>query len=226
MKQERGNILFLILLAIILFVALNYAVMNGFRNGTPDGIPKEKAASVAALLMQNSSMIEQQIMRARTVDDIPEWGFDFRGSNSLSTANATCTVAACKIFSTYGGSIASIQPPDWAIQQPVPYGTIANFRIVQIVNVGTPAPELVVAYHHLRKEVCDAINGALGLPSATNPPEYYSGTMTVMYSGLMTSFPTTDQVLGEENTSLAGKSSFCFYHPTAGYVFIHTLIAR
>ena len=226
MRHDRGNILFLILLAVVLFAALSYAVTSSMRGGALEGIPKEKAASLAALIMQNANMIEQQIMRVRTVDGVPEWGFDLKGTNTTSSTNATCTAANCRIFSDQGGTIPSLTLPDWAFLPPTSYGTTNQFRIVQIVNVGTAAPELTYTFHHLRKEVCDAINSALGLTTALSPQEYYNGTSTIFYSGTMTSFPGTDQILGEENTSLAGRTTFCFSHPTAGYVFVHTIIAR
>ncbi len=228
MPSQRGNILFLILLAIILFVALSYAVTSGFRNGTPDGIPKEKARSLAAQLLQNVSLIEQTIMRERTVNDVPEWGFDMKGTNVNANMNTTCTANNCRLFAGNGGQIPAILIPDWASTDTtgnIGYHSL-SLPVAKVLNVGTDNIDLVIKYAFLRREVCEALNSLLGHADIdlANNNEIWGASDT--YSGTLTSFPATVATLGDQYAVLKGKTSFCFLHSTEGYTFVYTVMTR
>ncbi len=228
MRTQRGNILFLILLAIILFVALNYAIM-GQREQMPNAIPKEKADAFAAQLAQNANLMENNMIRAMTIDSIKDYGFDFIGNSGLlgaGNANNTCTAAPCKIYADNGGGVPSLLIPDWASTAANTGGNRkAKFRAIQVVNVGTQADDLVLYYEFLQKDICTSINR---LANATDmnindTTESWSGAIS--FAGTYTSFPVSTGVLGDQVTSISGKRTFCFQH-SSGYTFVHVLIAR
>lgn len=227
MRSQRGNILFLILLAIILFAALTYAVNSGLRGGSPDALPKEKARTFAAQLLQNAGLIEQTIMRERTVNGVPEWGFDMKGTNVNNLTNGACTANNCRLFSGNGGLIDSIAIPDWASTE---FTNIAYRRLelkpASILNIGTSAPDLLYQYRFLRREVCEAINTLLGHGDIDLNNFSEAWGAADVYSGTLTSFPTTVATLGDQMTTLKGKSAFCFNHSTEGYTFVYTVMAR
>ena len=59
---QSGNILFLILLAIILFVALSYAVNSGMRGGGKDAGNEKNSLSYSGIL-QSASLMENSLNR-------------------------------------------------------------------------------------------------------------------------------------------------------------------
>ena len=85
MITQRGNILFLILLAVVLFAALSYAVTQGMRGGGKDAGP-EKFKTLASQILQNVSLMENTMMRAMTVNGVPGYGFDLSGIASSAAA--------------------------------------------------------------------------------------------------------------------------------------------
>ncbi len=230
--RQRGNILFLILLAVVLFAALSYAVTRNERGQVKD-VSKERAETIASQLIQNAGLIENTIMRGMTVGGIPDYGFDLSGTYTTSAPNNTCTSTACRVFSDKGGPVPSMVLPAWASE----FGTDINmqFYMVTIVNVGTDLPDLVMMYRGAKQEVCDAYNRlssaseldgvskleSWGWLSNNSGLAWYTGTLTAMPSGYST--------LGDSYAALKGKRSFCFYHngaPSEGHVLIYVLMAR
>lgn len=61
-RSERGNILFLILLAVVLFAAFSYAVTNSMRGGGNEA-SKEKALLTEADVQGYISLVENAVMR-------------------------------------------------------------------------------------------------------------------------------------------------------------------
>ena len=226
--SQRGNILFLILLAVVLFAALSYAITSSMRGGGNDA-SKETAEMAATQILQNATAIEQAMMRARTVEGIPDYGFNLKGSNSGSTqTNTTCTVSACKIFSDQGGSVASVGLPQaaWDDAAKANGGQNTLFVAAQILDIGTAAEDLVINLPHINLATCQALNRAFGLTHSITAIESWGGY--VNYTGTLTAFPdATGIIIGNDVTALRGQRSACFYNGVSnGYTFYHVLIAR
>ncbi len=224
---QRGNILFLILLAVVLFAALSYAVIHSQRGGGKSAA-SEKTDLLAAQLIQNVGLIEQTMMRAMLIDSIKEWGFDVSGAGSNSASNATCTTASCRIYTSKGGGVPDFVMPDWAAPGSQMSDKVASFYVVKVVDVGTSLPELILRFDIQKKELCDSINRQLGYSdiSLTVSDSFSSGGTATDYSytGTLTSMPLAPfTIVGDVNTTLAGKRSFC-YVVGGSYYFMHVLI--
>ncbi len=229
---QRGNILFLILLAIVLFAALSYAIM-GQREQAPASMHKEQANSLAAALIQEASLLEQNVMRTKVVENIPDYGFDFVGVNSVNASNGTCTAmpvaSTCRMIRTTGKSML-LTMPDWARTGDAS-DSYARFLMIQIHNVATSLDELVYLRGYLRKEVCEAINRGLGITNIDlSLPDTIGGAANRNYDGTLTALlDTSGAQLGEPSTGvagIAGRNSFCAYNSSWGYIFVHVLIPR
>ncbi len=216
-QPQRGNILFLILLAVVLFAALTVAVGRGERGQVKD-ISAERASTLAAQLVQHASLIENTVLRSMTIDGIPDYGFDFSGLSN-SSANSTCTVSACKIFS---GKASPLLIPEWASIDTS--NSRATFRTPVVIDVGTSQPDLIIYYTHLKTAVCEAINQNLGISVNLALPESF-GTAGG-YTATLTSFPTEQGMLGDEVVTLKGRRGGCFYNGSVGNVFYWVLLAR
>lgn len=232
MHQSRGNILFLILLAVVLFAALAYAVTSSMRGGGQSAAG-EQMTLFASQLLQNASLIENTITRAQLVNNIPDWGFDFYHSSYGSTkvANATCTQPACKIYSGNGGDIPFFTvPPKMAIGGATAGMLMPGFHAVQVIDIGSPAPDIIITWQYISLDACKAINKALGLDNLNlTPVDAINGTNTI-YDGTLTATPASTGVIGDTNAALKGKKAACYSHisdtATYGYRFHYVLMER
>ncbi len=225
MIRQRGNILFLILLAVVLFAALSYAVTQSTRGGGNDA-SNEKLSTIVAHMMQHGSAIENFLMRAKLVDNVPEYGFDFVGTYSNSLANATCTTTACKVFSSNGGSVASYRLPDgywdtaWASSH-----ANESFFVTPVEGIGTPAADVLLIYRALTLNLCSAVNKAMNINiDLANTAEGLGDATS--YSGTMTSIPTGGSVLGDNNIGHKGQRTACFRISSGFYAFYYVVLAR
>ena len=111
MQAQRGNILFLILLAVVLFVALSYAVTSGMRGGG-NNASKESLQATVAQLHNNTMAIRSALLRMTTVGGYQPWQIDFYKSGiSNSATNTTCASSACKLYDPAGGGIGGYTIP-------------------------------------------------------------------------------------------------------------------
>lgn len=230
---QRGNILFLILLAVVLFAALAYAVTSSMRGGGKDA-SDEKMDLLAGQIIQNATMIENAIHRAMLIDNIPEYGFDFSGgvTSGLANAsgpNATCVKDSCRIFTGEGESVKLPSLPASAAGVNTPN---VMAYMLDIHNVGTPATDLALAYRYLSAPLCAALNRVLKSPvDATKSLEGWGwsdgNSGASRYNGTLTALPTGYATLGDQDPDIKGQQSFCFRHSSGDeYNFVHVLLAR
>ncbi len=229
--KERGNILFLILLAIILFVALSYAV-TGQREQVKTG--GEQVDALAAQIVQAGNLLENTIMREMVVNSVPEYGFDFSGTNSNSTANATCTSQNCRLITGSGGKVSLPAIPVWASNNYSASFANANVWVIEVMDVGTSAPDVVLFYRYLSDDLCAALNKGLGQTGINLSVSDGIGNSAVnnTYSGTMTAIvpptSTTSVTYGDDDPTLRGRRAFC-HRNNAGLVqnvYVQVLIAR
>lgn len=225
-RPQAGNILFLILLAVVLFAALSYAVTQSLRGGGQNA-SKEKAQTFASQLLQHVSLIENTITRAMLVNNIPEYGFDFASAGTLSTANGTCTSINCTIYSSKGGGVSDFTIPDWASTSSLSNERRADIRLAKVLNVGTAKDEVVIKYQKLTQSVCEAINQMLGIVDVDIASTSEIWGSSNFYTGTMTSIPDNQgAILGDQLAALAGKKAFCFQHSNEGYTFVYAIMER
>lgn len=240
-RTTRGNVLFLILLAIALFGALTYAVTSSMRGGKTDGT--ESAYGMANDILSYAGMVENEASRLIIENDLDPLQVDFYNVLSHYTAGGTfgavkgrnpnCTALSvpCAVFSDAGGAI---QPRDFQkasymklfVTSGHPSPGEAQFFNHYITNVGTPASDVVMYVHDLKKEVCDAINDQLKLPRAdTQPaPNYYGGYAgeRFYWQGAGSTYATSP--LPGPATAYLNQKTFCVR--LHGYSFVHVLLAR
>lgn len=229
-RAQNGNILFLILLAVALFAALAYAVTSSLRGGGKDA-SSEKTRLFAAQLIENASLIEQTMMRAMLVDNVPEYGFDFYngGSGSSNSAsNASCTQAACKIYAPNGGHVPYLTIPDWASMEASPASL--NRRpytyVTQVMDIGSPAPDVIVLYQYLNLDLCRAINALLGHGDTPMTPDDTLSGVDYNYGGTLTVMPASTGVIGDTNPALRGRKSACYRISENIYRFHYVILER
>lgn len=231
--NTKGNVLFLILIAVALFAALSYAVTQSNKGGG-NGITKDKIKITASQVVQYSTEMEQAISRMLLINKVQDYAFDFSASGySASGVNGTCTSDLCRVFHSNGGTIPAQLLPKaaWDMGNVSMTGSWQGkmwFRVLRVQDVGSPLPDLVLLYPGLSEEVCAQINKNLdiaNLPSGS-PPVDNDGSF-LDHTGTLTAFPAPAGMgLGDSASQIIGKRTFCVGNGGSNYYFYHVIMAR
>lgn len=167
----------------------------------------------------------------------------FENDFVLGYSNPNCTIDECKIFTLNGGGINYQMPkPDWLdsdYSSELRYGELYFHATASADGAGTNSDDLIMFIPYVGKDICIAINKALGIkplsdevPSETNGPFAinikFSGTYGFAYDLKVSGNATT----GEPNI-LSGKMAGCTKAsgtastpPLGSYHYFQVLIAR
>ena len=183
-KREKGNALFLILIAVALFAALGYAITQSSRGGGKNA-DAEKLSLQAAQIVQYAGSIKFAIDRMRYGWGYRDTEISFENSTVAGYTNANCTSTDCKVFDTAGGGVAYDAPKEeWLDSSQSAQALYGEWYFpvgVCIPFVGTGETgcqgdgldneELVLILPYVRKALCLEINDRLGITnSGGNPP--------------------------------------------------------
>lgn len=174
MTRHRGNILFLILLAIVLFAALSYAVTGGMVVKEDQRISTEKAQAASSSIVNYATLLENSINRIRLSNGCTETQINFQtASNGYSNGNAPVD-EKCNLFSPSGGGMGwQIPDMNWLRvadgsedatfgQWFFPYGTLCINGIGSATcsNLASEK-DIQVQLRYVSDKVCSAINAQL-----------------------------------------------------------------
>ncbi len=213
-RRARGNILFLILLAVVLFAALSYAVTESLRNGGKDST-SERAQSQASELANYFTQIDTAVQRMMMIDNVKDYqlNFFYGGSSNFvmgSNDNPNCTESRCRVFDPAGGNVSGkkingIYSSDT--------GSNRQLRIfyLSIPNVGTNLPDIVAAIYKARPRLCEAVNQQAGLPGIVYLSGTFLETNALMYHNAIPTgpIPDTTQTFSSIPDYLANHGTFC-----------------
>lgn len=189
MFYQNGNILFIILITILLFASLSYAVSSSSRT-SGSGVSKEKARLDAAELQQRLSAIKSSYDRLRiggcsfdkmsthfdqdndgsyTDNDAAEFYYNPKAPSDLS----------CHLFHPNGGGLVKplfrlnmLQPYNaaWGISDR--YGMVYFTTFMRMGGIGADAArDLIGVVYGVPKETCMTYNDMLSIPNdGANPP--------------------------------------------------------
>lgn len=227
-SAQRGNILFLILLAVVLFAALSYAVTQSTRGGGND-VSAEKAQANAARYLQFTTLLEN-ITQRMMMSGVKESEIAFSANPyqlvidayACKNDNPNCATNSCKVFNPAGGGASPLLFEDIAYT-PSSWTTSGNttmrpghlgVRQGAIAGVGTSAPDLLILIAGIDSTTCNLINQKMGIttnftsssaaaePAATSMAEYYAGC------GAYHGFVST-RMFGDEDSRFFGQRTFC-----------------
>lgn len=221
--RTRGNILFLILLAVVLFAALAYAVTSSMRGGGKDSA-SEKSEMYASQILNMVSLSEQAAQRLTLTGNckLSQLDFSHTTPNQHSIINPDApSDKRCHVFYPEGGGVTYV-PLDRGAKLITGSGWCNNssqstylFTMDDsVTNVGTPANDLIMFTTCITKPVCDALNAKLGI---TGMPSERAYTISGSY--------VFNQVIGDTEPLLSGRTSGCFSNnwATTTYTFYHVM---
>ncbi len=165
MKNEHGNALFLILIAVALFAALSYAVtQSGGGGGTID---KEQNIIKTALLMDQASLIKNHIQRLYILNEVDQVRFDdssYDGNGTVYISGGSTAIGrTVGVFNADEG-ISKLYPPIelWdgvGLENNFAWVVMPNQRLTVGGNeVGTVADDEILIIGELTIEACAQIN--------------------------------------------------------------------
>lgn len=217
-RSVRGNILFLILLAVVLFAALAYAVTSSMRGGGKSVSDEDLQLQLSAL-ENHANLIRTALQRMMLVGDYEAWEIDYSKTGfSNSTLNGTCTTNACKLHHVDGGAITGYVLPAKYLANATACPGVASwagkywFRNIAVKGVGIETKaDLVLLYPGVSQELCRAANAKYGVTNpASGSPIDGEGSFDD-YGGTETAEATLDMPLsvGDIETSINGQPVFC-----------------
>lgn len=176
MRTCRGNILFLILLAVVLFAALAYAVTSSLRGGGKDASSEEIEAATSQIVQQ-ATLIEHIVSRLMLTNDCKDTQISFYTANNTDYLNNNAPATnKCHVFDPAGGAGSFPIPPkdllDSKYSGQSRYGEVL-FLSKQIAGPnGMGRQKLTYLVPYISEVACRDINFKLyGLSKTLTPTE-------------------------------------------------------
>ncbi len=223
--SEKGNVLFLILIAVALFAALSYAVTQSTRSGGGDA-SKETNLVNAAGITQYPASVKTAITRMVVSSSIDPDSLLFNPPSTFS-AFTTTYPATNGVFHPTGGGATYADAPA-SVMQSNGAGTWHFNGENQVTNIGTSGAlstsnaDVIAFLSGVKKAVCDSIHTKLGIPLT-----YATLTGIDVSSDMNVADPNIDAGGGTiASTELTGQPQGCFQQPANNYVYYHVLVER
>lgn len=218
-QGQRGNVLFLILIAVALFAALSYAVTQSSRSG--GNANRETNLLNSAQITQYPTGVKTAALRM-IIDGTSV-------SNIYYTPPANFGTSSDRyVFHPTGGGAAYSEVPSNLMAS----GSAGVWKIngqFAINDIGTATEDIIAFLPDINLDVCKKINVELGL-SATGDPSLFGSDVSAEYvknyadygPNNVTTFDTTPTTFpaafdGEsfgcfENGNSAGSGDYVYYH--------------
>ena len=174
MKQntQRGSAIFFILIGVVLFAALSFAVGNMLRGGGADMVSDDKARILADEMIDYARQVKQAVQHIRISNGCSDTEISFLNSAVSGYARVPESRDECQVFNSSGGGInysyIPAQARDSADSSKSNFGETAFTGLVYVIGVGQDCAnascnELLLMASYINQKVCAKINKALGL---------------------------------------------------------------
>ena len=229
---ERGNVLFLILIAVALFAALSYAVTQSSRSGSGDAGSETNLVNSAQITQYPSSVrtsiIRMMVSKGIAVDQLV---FDKPPYTDLTTAS----LRERGVFHPEGGGSTYADAAAEVMENGLPGPWYFNGSL-EVANVGTSTAssvagnEIIAFLPGVKRSVCEKVNEQLGITGDVNSDVDLSGSADNMITAT-TAIADDNLILGDgpstDTVGLAGQAFGCFRNNnTTTYVYYHVLVEQ
>ncbi|MGB4057360.1 MAG: hypothetical protein WBK77_04685 [Alphaproteobacteria bacterium] len=230
---ERGNVLFLILIAVALFAALSYAVTQSSRSGGGDASNETNLISSAAVTQYPAS-VRTSIIRMMVSSNTSASELQFNAPSDFGT----CTTTARCVFHTAGGGATFVPAPEDVVTgaSPQPWVFNGENEVNYVGTTGggnavtTTTADIMAILPNVETSICTKINSELGI-GATIPADTGIDVASNMGTGSGGAWVTAlasgpGGTIGEGAASaLDGQAFGCFSQGGANYYY-HVLIEQ
>lgn len=247
-NHQSGNVMILILIAVALFGAISFAMMQGSRVGTGT-ISGEQAKIAASEMIQYAQNIKNAV-KSLKINGCSDNQISFEGTGLAASYVNGSSSAKCQVFNSSGGGANYIKPnPDWlemsTSAQPQ-YGQYVFTGMHWINGVGTSVnnasltdKEIMLVLPYVTRQVCIEINKILNVKNdgaGDGPPlDNTAGVafnVSNLFAGTFTAGTQLDSGSSGSGTEIDGKQAACVQGMITGasggpyYGFYTVLVAR
>lgn len=233
-QSEKGNILFLILLAVILFAALSYAVTQSLRGGGTDA-SSEKNLVKSAQITQYPVGVRAAILRMIVGGtDVTTLNFD---PPSVFGSMTAAQLALNVFHPTGGGAVFSMVPSEALATASSTQRWIFTMNY-GVPNIGTTAStstnagkELLAIAPNIDSTLCAKIDSQLGVTTvptlSSTGVSVTSAASTQQEVQEFTYAPVYTANLTDGSTGLNDKPYLCVKNGSnSDYFYYHVLVER
>ena len=182
--RQNGNILFLILIAVVLFAALSYAVTQSSRGG--GSVDSEQEQISIGGILNDFSLVKVAVDRLLLIDGCEKADVRYWHASRLNAADGDYygdgSVPDCEVFDPNGGGAAYVVPPQAAQDQGSSEYMMLNLLIAGVgehdccaqdpATLQQLGTEIVMAVH-VTRSMCLEVNEREGIANTGgNPPAY------------------------------------------------------
>ncbi len=239
-QTQKGNVLFLILIAVALFAALSYAVTQSSRTGGDSA--RETNILNAAQLTQYPTSVRTAVLRL-IIDGFQDTGLQFN-----NPASAVGTDEPFEVFATIGGgAVFQNAPREMMEVNGVNEEGRWYFNMdFEVENLGRDVPgsitgnELIAFLPGITESVCTRLNleaGIINSPAALNPElgtdvvdDDNDGSVQKNIEDVATDYSATTSVVINNTAEDFTRQTFgCFHNNNGGaepYVFYSVILER
>ncbi len=234
--ESRGNILFLILIAVALFAALSFAITQSTR-GTGTTSAGDKAALGAARLLAFGGDMQSRFDRMKIANGIKATDF-YIETDAYKLMNNT--VKYCCLSSVATPAIGLFHPQGAGVVPQV-FEDIAATCAACDVNTTTKPGHLTMVWVNspgistrgaalamwivaITRDACNALNAKVGIGATAPPVVLFSPVSGYARGSAVPSIPAATGSAADLNW-IRGKTDYCFQtnDGTSRYVYAHIL---
>ncbi|MGB4057587.1 MAG: hypothetical protein WBK77_05845 [Alphaproteobacteria bacterium] len=186
--KEKGSVLFIILIAVVLFAALAFAVNQMLRSGDPNTIGIEKSRLAADEILSYGRSMRQAMQNMKISNGCADLDLSVENTTIAGYTHAPVATDPCKLFhSTGGGIVYQVPVAEWLDvtispapalrgQWYFPANTCAPGTGTAAAGCHTDTVDneaIIAVLPYIKKQVCLQINQKLGItnPGGNPPPE-------------------------------------------------------
>ena len=199
--QENGSAVFLILIAVVMFAALSYAVTQSTRGGGADLDKENKylsSARIAEIGAGLQAAVQRMIFTGTSIDSV--------NLHAAGNKAAPCTSGVNCIFAPEGGGIPFPTLPEAQYIDKGVYGmnpaTLYVFKIADgatVAGVNGGDPVILMTVRNINTTTCTNINKGLGLSGLPTVlwNDVNNGHITSSFSGARAGCVGTQGLAGD-----------------------------
>ncbi|PCJ97026.1 MAG: hypothetical protein COA45_10420 [Zetaproteobacteria bacterium] len=228
-KTQSGNVLFIILIAVVLFAALSFVTSTMMRGGA--NIGREKAGIYVSEILTYSRSLSESVRFIRisnecAVEDVSFERSPFDGSDTDYVNGSAPSDYSCHVFHPDGGGVAysEMHPEifDSAYSGSPNYEQWIISGSAKVIGLGSDsAGELILALPYLKKSVCEILAKRLE-QSIPIPIDGVGGIDLTKFVGSYASTSTYDFV----DNMMVGCINVTSGGDPRSYTFFSVLIRR
>ena len=232
---QNGSIIFYILLAIVLFAALGFAVSSSMRGGSK-ALSDEMLELQAEEILSYAAKMKETVKTLQLINDCADTEISFESTEWGHTDYDNGSAPdECKVFDPAGGGLKWTSPSNDLTT--LEWEFIANGRVHGIGDSTAgiaDSVDLIIALPNISDELCQTINNKISIN--TIPTDYGDliDSDTGRFNG---TYASDDNITGSPSSShdcddveslLCAKSMGCFQETMGNQynIFYQVLIAR